>query len=117
MTFDKEGNIYAGTDGRGVFTSFDPLSADEGDARVKLELSPNPVRENLRIEFENQSWNKIYIYLADMNGHRIKTIDYGIRSPGPIVVNLNVADLSPGVYLLRGATGHRRIHGKFTVIR
>jgi hypothetical protein len=118
MTFDKNGNIYAGTDGNGVFTSFDPMDIDRrSNAPIQLRLSPNPVRENLRIAFDNESWNKVFLYLADMNGRRIKTIDYGIHSPGKIQISLNVADLAPGAYLLRGISGSTHLEGKFTVVR
>ena len=83
------------------------IMQDQTNATVDLEklydlsLYPNPVAEDLNIEFQLANSEDLIIDILDINGRLIEVISEDSFSPSKYKVSHNVDGLSSGIYLLR----------------
>jgi len=70
------------------------------DKRIKLKISPNPVKETARITFDLPENQQILLQFSDVNGVPIKSlIDEKLMS-GPQDFSFNLSNLPVGVYFI-----------------
>lgn len=76
-----------------------PESVNEINNQIELNVFPNPASNNLNISFKNESQNIAQLRVVDMTG---KTIYSENVSDGQ--AQINISNLTPGVYYLRIST-------------
>jgi hypothetical protein len=113
------GQIYAATHGRGIFTAKNYLSiADKKQSKFtqlsNLQLFPNPVSDRATLEFVLGSTQNAKVKVFDMNGRLIRTFDLGLLA-GEQKIELDLSDLSNGVYIMNLQTAEKSISRKFIV--
>ncbi len=67
---------------------------------INLYCSPNPADEWLRIDLRSKKTEEIKIDLISADG-RSRQVFSGDTTTEPIVINTNIADLAPGIYIVR----------------
>jgi hypothetical protein len=119
---DNYGVIYAATYGRGIMRLdefqkpvgiFNPGS-DLGNV-PEFKVYPNPATEQARVEFTLETPSKVNLYMYDLTGSTVKSIDIGHLATGKHEVNLQVGSLPVGTYILRIQTGNKSSSGKIII--
>jgi hypothetical protein len=74
---------------------------------LKLTVSPNPFRDEIRINIHNPAGGKILLELICMDGRIIKSGHLKITNSTDLNITWEVKGLSlaPGIYLLKASTG------------
>ena len=94
-------NVFAGTDGHGVFHTVHPLSAPERDdisRSVILANHPNPWSGETVIGFTLDAAAQVSISLHDPLGRRVRTVLNERREAGEHSVRMDDTGLPSGVY-------------------
>lgn len=68
---------------------------------LDMEIYPNPVRDKLYLRIDAPSFRLVWLTLYNCNGQVLQNRQIQI----PNTLEMNVQDLSPGVYLLRVTDG------------
>ena len=63
-----------------------------------IKLYPNPVNNELILDFSGSEVQKTKIDLIDLSGGKIRHIQ---KLPENIILNLNVSDIEAGTYIIR----------------
>lgn len=66
-----------------------------------VSIVPNPVTESAVLNFNLEKSSKIQLDIYDCNGRLIKTVSNKRHAAGTNSININVADLPAGIYMLR----------------
>jgi hypothetical protein len=66
-----------------------------------LDAYPNPVRGRLHLAFNLGQAGPVNVDLYDLLGRRVRTLADGAYPGGRQILDADVGDLAPGVYLLR----------------
>lgn len=77
------------------FVTVYPLSAVDRSQNSDLTIYPNPARDFIRVEHSFGQNPKTFIQLIDLRGQTVKRVPYSNAS-----VQIDLSDLSPGVYLV-----------------
>jgi hypothetical protein len=115
------GVIYGATYGRGIISldNFEqPLGISE-PAKVNTEngfmIYPNPANDRVTVAFELDKASKVEIGIYNLTGNLVKGVDLGMRPEGRHDAIINIANLSPGAYVMRLTVGGQRKSSKFIV--
>ena len=83
------------------FTDDDEIFAffDADNFQPNVQLSPNPVQENLNIQFLMDRFDEVIVTFYNSAGQMIQQSLHQVTA-GEQALNFNVADWSPGVYLI-----------------
>jgi len=120
-TIDANGLLTASTDGIVAVTatandasgetasiivtiSNQSLSVNENNLSSQISIYPNPVKNQLFIELDNQKVTEITI--IDYSGRVVKTINSNVNT-------INVSDLQQGIYILKVATENGVLTNRF----
>lgn len=121
---NNEGVIYAGTHGRGIWSSNQgynvPTAVHSVTASANLNsftIYPNPMTIEGNMQYTISSASNIVITIYDMQGNEVKTMNLGTQSPGVHLVTFETAGMREGPYFaaLTG-NGFRKVN-KFIVVR
>ncbi len=121
---DFEGDIYAGTHGRGIFRtssvsgtiSIDEPQKVEKQALVnKLEIFPNPAKDQVSIALNLENRADVAINIRDINGKLVKTQNFKKLARGTKDVTLDISRLAAGSYILSLQEGTKVRTGKLIV--
>lgn len=86
--------------------------------RLRLKAYPNPFDRSTTLEYSLSEKGKVYLYLFDMLGKPIRTLENGeIKEVGSYRVQLEAATLSPGTYFVVMRSGGMRQNLRITVLR
>ncbi len=85
------------------------------DNGIAVGIFPNPVENIANIKITLKHTSDIHIRITDLTGKKVKEINYGTVPPGVSNVNLDVAELSAGIYFYTVMTGSQTITGKIVV--
>lgn len=120
---NNQGVIYAATYGRGLFrcetyrqnsgTSVPETPA--AAAQSKVNMYPNPVRDEAMVSFEIDDNANVTYQVYDMSGRMLKVESLGSFSKGKYEVNVNLSELAKGAYVLRLNAGSQTSSVKFMV--
>ena len=105
--------IYAGTYGRGVWSSpvYDnPLSVADNNFESLVSLYPNPARDEVSISWPTNS--EVDVQVFDING-RLLINEKDVNVQG--VYNLNISRLNSGVHFVRLSSEGKMIVKKLIV--
>lgn len=75
--------------------------SDSINASPSLSLYPNPVSENMKIVFYQQTPGEVELELFDLMGKKVQTIFAGKRAQGIHSLDWNSSELTPSVYFIR----------------
>ena len=73
-------------------------------SEIKISIFPNPVQENLSIEFKSDRHNKIQISLSDILGKIIFNQTYETHI-GLNKINRNISNIPKGIYFVTVISG------------
>lgn len=115
------GVIYGATYGRGLISLDDfqqPVGISEPgrkDSESGFMIYPNPANDRVTVAFETVASEKVEISIFNLSGMLVKNVDLGTRPEGRHDAIINVANLSPGTYILRLTMGSQHSSSKFIV--
>lgn len=80
-----------------------PIGVKEnpGDARSALKIYPNPASDRITVEFSTACQTEAQMEIIDVVGKRTMLIKQALTRSGGHSVQINVATLTPGNYLIR----------------
>lgn len=93
------------------------LDVPGGAAFGLRALSPNPVSERLSVAFTLSEPAPARIELLDVAGRRVRVRDLGPLEAGNHVLQLDAANLRPGIYVLRLSQLTSSVSSRFVVTR
>jgi hypothetical protein len=119
----NNGNVYAGTHGRGIFFS-DELtftgidSPDQTEIANNLLVYPNPVTGGIaNVQIELASTSDVTMRVYTVNGQIVRDIQQKNLVAGQHQLRINTSDLPRGQYFLRMETGSTSQVAKFVVVK
>jgi hypothetical protein len=113
------GVIYLGTHGRGIWKSSDLLGlqddskSDVENFKTKLKAFPNPTEGSTSLSFELFQAGDVVINVYSIIGTKVKSITVKNVSKGTGNLDLNVADLERGTYIVKFTSGGQNQSTKF----
>lgn len=120
---NNQGVIYAATFGRGLFRC-ETYRQESGTsvpetpavtAQSKLNMYPNPVRDEAKVSFELNDNAMVSYQVYDMSGRLVKAENLGYYTQGKHDANVTMSDLAKGAYVLRLDAGSFTSSVKFMV--
>src|SRR5690606_22561207 len=128
-TFDegckRPGELYAGTHGRGIWTSTTYLGMPDithnktpnQNYIADLLVYPNPMATEGNISFELTGRTDVKVTVYTINGRKVKEINPGSLGKGNHILSLGSNDLPSGTYFVDMQAGESRKTAKFIVTR
>lgn len=123
----EEGDIFVATHGRGFYRTSTlmttrPISVEENEVvensrSESLNVFPNPTSGITHIRFELDSRTDVSAIVLDLNGRRVRTVNFGMMAAGEHDVDLSLDGLSNGVYMVALQTGNKVQTGKVVLRR
>lgn len=113
------GIIYAATHGRGIWKSTSLLGLkDESKTaaenfKTKLKAFPNPTESSTSLSFELFEAGDVEIQVYSITGSKVKTMSVKNVSKGSGTIDLNVANLERGTYIVKFISGAQNQSVKF----
>lgn len=115
----NSGEVFAATHGRGFFKTRNFVStmeqnlADKGETGIKI--FPNPVVNTANLALELNATAEVSVEVYALDGKLVKQVQLGSVMKGSTQVELDVTDLSPGIYLTKVVAGKQLLKGKMLV--
>ena len=81
-------------------TPWYPSSVEEDYSVINIQITPNPIDNNLTLRFYVQKDDIYKIYLTDITGKTVKTIDEKLYGFGEHSLIVGTSDIPSGVYFL-----------------
>lgn len=101
-----------------IFAIVDDATGLEEFSHGNLTLSkafPNPASNQVAINFELKEQTPVEIQIIDLTGKIVKTLKLENEIAGKHSVDMNVADLSSGIYMYAIQTSNGKLASKFTI--
>ncbi|MCD4723347.1 MAG: T9SS type A sorting domain-containing protein [Bacteroidales bacterium] len=92
-----------------------PISPQEEE--ISLYVYPNPCSELVHLRYEISERQLIIYDLYTITGKRMKRLLNEEQMPGNYEFEINVSDLSPGIYFIRLQSGDLAGNGKMILVR
>jgi hypothetical protein len=124
-----EGDIFAGTHGRGIFRttslmSSRPVSVPEEDNftfadrnATQLVFAPNPAKEFTTLELNIVRSEDVNIFVRDLNGRLVKQMKLNKMPAGKHDIRLETETLANGNYIVTVQMGNTLKSGKLLVTK
>lgn len=100
--------VYFRRDATSV-NNLDPLAAKIG------QLYPNPTSQAFSVAVDLQRNENVQLQLVDMQGRAIASKNLGMMAAGNHLLDMPVADLSPGMYFVKIRSGNFEVNRKLQV--
>jgi len=95
----------------------EPTAVNQNDLTSEnLKLSPNPAGDETKVQFQLQNATEITLFITATDGSTLRSYPYGTLPEGDHTLNLDLSDLSSGLYFLQIGTGVHAV-AKTLVIR
>lgn len=116
------GVIYAGTHGRGIWSTGSLVLGNEEKEKnassLNLTLYPNPVTGNqASINFTLKQADNVTVNVYDISGALVKKIDLGKKNIGNHNYSINTTELRAGSYFMNIQAGNISKSTKFVVLK
>lgn len=98
----------------GITTGINQLNDNSKD--IKLSVFPNPATDQTMISFNLPQSSKLKISLYTEQGKLINVINEGYYTEGDHTINVNVANLGSGIYIMKFETEKYLLHEKIVVM-
>jgi len=116
----KPGSIYAGTHGRGIWTSDTYLNLDPGTDNLSIEkfipnitVYPNPMDDNGAIRFDLKTDSDVTVQIFNLQGQVVREIKQKGMNAGTNNLLFGASDLRAGTYIIRLTAGEMVETAKF----
>ena len=117
----REGEVYLGTYGRGLWSTDATLSVAENNLnnsiketkKPTISVFPNPARYNSTLVFELNSTNDVDIQFYNISGRLVKTVQKTNLMEGRNEVVFSTSELPQGTYIIRVRAGQEIQTTKF----
>ena len=117
----NQGKVYIGAHGRGIFESDqlvgisnnEPEKAEAKEGRSKLVLYPNPVVNQVNIEFNSSLNGMVNVQVFNLSGQVVKELQPTNVQNGTNTTKINVEELDRGTYIIRTLVDGVSTTGKF----
>lgn len=86
---------------------FNPSSVLESPMNIDFELSPNPVVDQLNIQFSLKKSEELVLNIYDLMGRKVESLQVGSCSRGDHRLNWALPDLAQGTYILALKLGNQ----------
>jgi hypothetical protein len=86
----------------------EPISATE------VKLYPNPTNSKINVEVDLNRASSVVFTVYDLSGKMIIQTERYCQ-PGVNLVQIQVSNLSPGLYILRGSSNQQQFTSKFSI--
>jgi alpha-tubulin suppressor-like RCC1 family protein len=84
---------------------------------TKVDIYPNPVKEDLTFKLLLDKSTNIQIAICDINGQEVKKIINDFRPMGEFIISTDIRELSQGLYYLTITTPEQVISESFLIIK
>ncbi len=93
------------------------VSVEEGNIieEESFNVYPNPARSKVNVNYSIESDEAVSIEIYNLLGNKLQEYSYGYQSAGSYSQQLNISDLSNGMYLLRILAGDEQVISKLKV--
>ncbi len=120
----NHGVFYAGTHGRGIWTSTNLVSVKDNDFadfaddsfKPELNLYPNPVQTNGAVSFDLPKASVVEIIIYDLNGRMVSRHNRAYPE-GEVVYEFTTERMRSGTYLMTVRAGEAMSTGRFVVVK
>jgi flagellar hook assembly protein FlgD len=124
-----EGDIFAGTHGRGMFRTTSLMTARtigvkeeskpafRNNKSTDLTLSPNPAKDYTMIQLELKASDVVNIFVRDISGRLVKQIKINSLEAGRQSLRVDTDDMANGTYIITAQYGDTLRSGRLTVAR
>jgi len=109
------GVIYLSSYGRGLWTesSHQVVGIDPGLGEMKskgsLKLNPNPVKDILTVNYNNENRGNLTLSVYDLTGQLLLNSALGVQPKGMFNTTVNLSGLSQGAYIVKVGNGYGKI--------
>jgi photosystem II stability/assembly factor-like uncharacterized protein len=110
--------IVVATHGRGIWTLTDPRLQTKPrfqENEIAFSISPNPVKDMARIEFNLPEPSVVRVIISSLNGQIVEDRNLGERPAGVGVVEWSRTGLKKGIYIAKLYTRFGQPHFKILV--
>ncbi len=97
------------------FINSAPVSTFDVEGLSNVSLYPNPVADQLNVEFSIAETSDLEVNIVNALGQTVRAINYATYGAGHNNLNINTANLANGVYFLTMSNGKQVTTNKFTV--
>ncbi|PLW95456.1 MAG: hypothetical protein C0593_14140 [Marinilabiliales bacterium] len=116
------GSIYAATGGRGVFESrafvgIGDYNNEETSKVENLNIYPNPVNNEATVAFMAKEQGNAMVNVFDIYGRVLSTKNLNIINRGSHEVNVDVANLKAGTYIMQVVINGQSTTSKFMIVK
>jgi hypothetical protein len=116
----RPNEIYAGTHGRGIWSSADFLSTPTEQDNLttakfipNINVYPNPMTDQGNIAFSMENAGKVNVQIFNLNGQLVREISEGNLAAGNNNIQFDANDFTKGTYIIRLTTGDKVETSKF----
>ncbi|MFT4602227.1 MAG: photosystem II stability/assembly factor-like uncharacterized protein, partial [Arenicella sp.] len=116
----RPNEIYAGTHGKGIWSSADFLSlpSDQDNLATakfipNINVYPNPMTDQGNIGFSLETAGKVKVQIFNLSGQMVREINEGNLAEGNNNIQFNANDLAKGTYIIRLTAGDKVETSKF----
>lgn len=85
----------------------------EVGAKVKLNIFPNPANTSISLGYKVATNGNATARVLDITGREVMNQDFGMQTVGASDLNMNIADLAPGMYMVELVQDNVRAVGRF----
>ncbi len=116
------GNIDQALMIRTVFNENYPWSNDVGIDEINNNVNlfscmPNPANNTTKISYELKNSEKVSIFITDITGRTVQTINQGTQTKGNYSVDVDLSDLTSGTYFYTLKTPTAQATDKLIVVK
>lgn len=94
-----------------------PTSIDDAANNFDFSIYPNPTASMFNVSYDAPAAGEAIITITDINGRNLKTQNLGNKGAGYQEIELDVADVPVGFYLLNVSQGDIQMNQKIQIIR
>jgi len=116
ILFDP-GNFSSNTYYFDNFQATNLVGLEEFEPFTDLTTFPNPASDDVNFSYNLENTSDVQLAIQDVTGKVVVLENYPQQSAGNQLLNLNVGQLNPGIYLYSLTSDSRRSTGKIVVAR
>jgi hypothetical protein len=110
------GMIYLSSFGRGLWMEssyWAPVGIDPEPGKIttsgSLKLIPNPVKDNLKLTFNNITAGNVMVYIYDLTGRTVLSATLGNHERGTVTATININNLPAGTYMVKAGNTYAKM--------
>ncbi|NVN94399.1 MAG: T9SS type A sorting domain-containing protein [Bacteroidetes bacterium] len=105
---------------RTVFNQNGPWNTGVNELSNTISLfscMPNPANNSTQISYELKNNEKVSIFITDITGRTVKTLDQGTQTKGNYTVDLDLSNLTSGTYFYTLKTATSQATDKLIIVK